>query len=108
MIKSVYFLTNTNCNAIKIGYSSKDVHKRIKQLNTGSPEKIYLLAMISYGTKDLEKQLHKRFQLYKKNLEWFNVSDEILNYINQENDSMVEIGLLNGKLMVYKKMKIVK
>ena len=39
---NVYFITD--CKNIKIGYTKqKNVYKRLKQIQTGSPDRLYLL-----------------------------------------------------------------
>lgn len=91
---------------MKIGFTNQDVHKRLKQLSTGSPEKLFVYGYIQSGTKELEKDLHRRFK--KLNLEWYFPTPDLLIYINSHNDMNVELILENEKLMVYPKMQIVK
>lgn len=80
----VYFITNGE--NIKIGYTKNSVQKRLKQLNTGSDRQLYLLGYMK-GTMADEKNLHLIFEIYKirDNGEWFEASEDILNYINQVN-----------------------
>jgi hypothetical protein len=73
----IYFLHAGNY--IKIGYS-QDIHKRIKQLQTGSPFKLRLVLAIEGGVK-LEKQLHKKFNKYRHQNEWFYYNLDIANFI---------------------------
>lgn len=77
----VYFITNGE--NIKIGYTKNSVRKRLKQLNTGSDRQLYLLGYME-GTMADEKNLHLIFETYKirENGEWFEASENILNYIN--------------------------
>lgn len=81
----VYFMTDGE--AIKIGYTSGNVFKRMKQLSTGCPEKLYLLGYIT-GTKKTEKQLHSQFERIRirKNGEWFHGQQELIDYINAINE----------------------
>ena len=48
---TIYFLCSDN--KIKIGYTKGSIDKRIKQLNTGSPNKIYKLGWMK-GDKEKE------------------------------------------------------
>lgn len=79
----VYFITN-GFN-IKIGYTN-NVKRRLKQLNTGSDQQLFLLGYIN-GTKETEANLHRFFIKYKlrQNGEWFEPSSELLDYINTNN-----------------------
>lgn len=100
----VYFLTNKEGKYIKIGYTKrKNINTRIKELSTGSSSPLYVLGCIKDGDMQLEKELHKKFK--QVNLEWFEADNELLDYINTNNDVMVYVGWLDGKLMTYQKMK---
>ena len=80
----VYFITNGE--NIKIGYTKNSVQKRLKQLNTGSDKQLYILGYIK-GTMADEEAIHPKFAQYKlrTNGEWFQASDDILDYINMVN-----------------------
>lgn len=66
-----------NKNNYKIGFTKKDVNERIKELQTGSSEELYLHSSFksSYPNK-LEKMLHRHFQENKKINEWFVLNEE--------------------------------
>jgi len=66
---------------IKIGHSV-NVHGRVENLRTGSPEPLVLLATID-GPMREEKLLHKRFAHLRVYREWFLATDELLAYIEQ-------------------------
>lgn len=100
----VYFISDGK--AIKIGYTKRPtIKKRLSEIAVGSSSKLYVLGYIKDGTLELEKSLHKQFQHI--NLEWYEATPELIEYINSHNDLDVEIGLLDGKLMVYKKIRCV-
>lgn len=66
----VYFVKD-NSNQIKIGFTKRDIKKRIKELN--SPN---LIPILLYETKyptQLEKALHFRFKQFNIEREWFNI-----------------------------------
>lgn len=99
----VYFLAQNNF-MIKIGYS-KDIRKRINSLKTASPYPLLLLGYVE-GDKKEEKRIQEMFCKYNVQLEWFQVNQEILNYINENTltNTFCDIDE-KGILRVYKKMK---
>ena len=54
----VYFLSDGEY--IKIGFTTKTIEKRIKQLSTGSAKRIFCLGYFQ-GTVEDESNLHRRF-----------------------------------------------
>lgn len=98
----VYFLSD-GVN-VKIGYTNRNINKRIKELSTGSSSLLYLLGYIKNGDKNLETQLHRKFK--QVNLEWFEANDSLLQYLNDNNDLEVYVDWLDNKLMAYKKMRL--
>lgn len=95
----IYLIKAQEIYLYKIGIT-KNVSKRIKQLQTGCPYKLELIA--SYEPKffvnKIEKTLHRNFSTYQKNPdfselqgEWFNLPNEIVfNFLeickkNEEN-----------------------
>ena len=82
-------------NTFKIGITRGKVEKRIKQLQTGTGEEIYL---VNYYETDypffLERSLHLKFFPKQKRNEWFNLSvDDVLNFKKhcQELENNVEV-----------------
>lgn len=69
---------------IKIGFTTKEINYRLKQLQTGNENKLELIFYIN-GTHKIEKKLHKKFVNLKLEGEWFKESQEIYDYINQVN-----------------------
>lgn len=68
----VYFIKD-NSDQVKIGYTKRNVQKRLKELN--SPN---LIPILLYETKyptQLEKALHFRFKHYNIEREWFCLDD---------------------------------
>ena len=92
----------TDCKRIKIGYTKqKDVNKRLKQLQTGSPDRLYLLGYF-FGNMSDEKYLHKLFakDRMRINGEWFAPSQELIDYINSHNEIQNSyVDWVDGKLM---------
>lgn len=101
---SIYFISD-GVN-IKIGYTKNNVEKRLKQLNTGNENNLYILGYIN-GTLDDEKHLHWKFGNHRirQNGEWFYPSQEIIDYINNHNlmpHTYVEKDSITTQIMVYK------
>lgn len=73
-----YFIVADN-GLIKIG-SSYHEDERLKQLQTGSPEQLYLLLIDTENTLP-EKVLHIRFAHLRHHGEWFAPGAELCEYI---------------------------
>lgn len=69
----------------KIGISKNEPIKRLKQLQTGNPNRIDILSFYkSENYKRIEKWLHSRYSSYKTlaDNEWFKLpDDQVLNFI---------------------------
>lgn len=79
----VYLLGDTGQdNTFKIGMTRGPVEKRIKQLQTGNGEEIYLVNF--FETKYpffVERLLHQKFYPKQKRSEWFNLDiDDIVDF----------------------------
>jgi hypothetical protein len=100
-VDMVYFLTDSI--NVKIGYTKRSAQQRLKELSTGSSTPLYLLGQINNGDLELEKELHMKFK--RVNLEWHLATDELIQYINENNDLPLYVDWLNDKLIAYKTMK---
>lgn len=67
----------------KIGVTRGDVNKRLKKLQTGNPEQLYVRhSFKTHSPFKLEKMLHVIYANNKELNEWFNVEgDDINNFI---------------------------
>ena len=65
----LYFIQAHKTGMIKIG-RSKDPNKRLKSLQTGSGDKLKLIAVFE-GQGHREFELHDRLASYRKQGEWF-------------------------------------
>ena len=102
----VYFLCSDN--KIKIGYTRGSIERRIKQLNTGSPNKIYKLGWME-GNKEKEKELHIKFSMYRirNNGEWFLGAQEVIDYINSVNqEPNVFVDIVDNKIIPLLKLSL--
>ena len=82
----LYFIQSDFTGMIKIG-RSKDPQKRLKQLQTGNPNKLKLIAEFK-GEGWKEKILHERLEKYRLEGEWFSydcvgsIPDSLYEQIN--------------------------
>lgn len=89
MLKSdfVYLIKDDN-NCTKIGYSSRDPKKRLKQIQSANPVAVRLIGVI-HGDKHLEKFLHNKFKhrkLRHSKTEWFDLDNEEIKWILEGNE----------------------
>lgn len=83
----IYFIKIAETNHVKIG-TSKNVKKRLDTIQSASPYKLILLKTIE-GGHGLEAELHKKFSHLHVRGEWFNLTEELNNFIN--NNHPIEI-----------------
>jgi len=78
---NIYLIHIINTDYYKIGCTS-DVNKRLSSLQTSNPLKLELIHSFSGGYK-VEYYMHKIFQLYNVNNEWFRLPDNYVDLIKQ-------------------------
>lgn len=100
----VYAIADQSGDKLKIGYS-KNPNRRLKQLATGSSDRLYILTMF-HGDKFLEKLIHRKFKKVRHNGEWMKVSQELLDYINNKSEYNYTELDDKGKLRSYLKIKM--
>ena len=74
----VYLIHDIYNNTYKIGVT-KNLEKRIKALQTGNSTKLDLI--MTYETEypfRLETMLHRKFEQYRENNEWFGLPNDIV------------------------------
>ena len=72
------YLISHEYQFVKIGYT-KNINKRLSQLQVSSPVKLELLHLID-GSATLEKKLHVLFKDLRTSGEWFKFDASILEY----------------------------
>lgn len=72
----IYFIQGECGGPIKIGYTT-DLLKRLKTLQTGYPDLLEVLLAFP-GKPEYEKAIHKQFEEYRLNGEWFKSCPEVL------------------------------
>jgi len=83
----IYFIQGECGGPIKIGYTT-DLEQRLKSLQTGYPDRLELLLAFP-ANPNYEKAIHKQFEEYRLNGEWFKPTPEVLKKIRY-------FGLLNA------------
>lgn len=78
--RSVYFIQGERGGRIKIGVT-QDVTKRIAKIQLMSPERLLVLGVIPYGGELLERALHGLFAAERSHGEWFDPTDELIEFI---------------------------
>ena len=81
----IYFIQHTNF--IKIGYT-KEIHKRLGQLQVSCPVKLKVLGLIKGDLED-EAYYHSFFNHLHSHGEWFHTSKDILNFIESQDRSLM-------------------
>lgn len=77
----IYFMQDSGSLNVKIGFTaSVGAEARRRQLQTGNPSRLVVLATMS-GTEQDEGRLHKQFDAHCVGGEWFRPAPEILSLI---------------------------
>ena len=75
---------------VKIGYS-KDIEKRVAELQTGNPHQISVIAKFPCHTvaiaQQMEADMHYKFRRHRANGEWFK-KRPVLKYFRMKGDNM--------------------
>jgi len=87
--------------AIKIGVST-DVQKRLKNINGGNSNTIYLVGLLP-GSFQLEGELKARFDKFATSGEWFRAEPELLRFIDVNADGKP---LIDGGKLVEKDFRL--
>lgn len=71
----IYLIRSGDSDVVKIGFAF-DVEKRLRELQTGSPEKLSIVATVP-GDIKTEQMLHKNYASSHIRGEWFHETPEI-------------------------------
>ncbi len=87
----IYFAFCTGTGFTKIGYSERDVQRRLSAVQTGNPHPLHLLGVLE-GEMPREKALHALFQSRRMEGEWFrlNLNDLVALGVLPPNAKMPE------------------
>lgn len=79
----IYAIQAVGLDLVKIG-KAKDPEKRLKMLQTGSAVPLHLVASVAWS--DLhEGMIHRRFAAHRRLGEWFEINDEISEFVQVMN-----------------------
>lgn len=84
----IYFIRNITTGNIKIGFSDTP-KKRLKELQTGSADKLILMKTID-GDTETEAALHTKFASCRLEGEWFRPADELLEFVKGKDHKALE------------------
>lgn len=90
----VYFLTCDDVR-VKIGWTGGSVRKRMKDLQTGNPDRLNLILSVP-GIQGDETRLHRRFAPDRGLGEWFAFDEPVMTYTNQEADRLLREAIEAG------------
>jgi hypothetical protein len=82
-----YFIQAISGGLIKIGYTSKDPALRLRDLQTGSPHELRVIATIP---GNVERQLHVQFQEFRRHGEWFQPHADLVAYIRDHAGRLIQ------------------
>lgn len=77
---NIYFIGSVGSMAVKIG-KSNNPEKRLAELQTGHPHKLVLYAVVENVTPDYEMKLHRILAHIRKEGEWFELNDELIDFM---------------------------
>jgi len=79
----IYFIYAEEINRVKIGYTGDEgASYRVESIKTSSPVALRLIGTIQ-GNMKKEREFHRRFDQQRKHREWFEVSGELLSFMNE-------------------------
>jgi hypothetical protein len=81
----VYFIRISGTHMVKIGYTCRNIHLRLSQLQVANPQDLEVLITIRTKMfKEMERSLHQKFHTSRVRGEWFVLLDEdIENCFNE-------------------------
>lgn len=76
----IYYICCPETARLKIGFTKRAPEARLRALQTGSPTRLFLMAMQA-GSIEAEQALHARFAESRLHGEWFEATDEIMLHV---------------------------
>lgn len=82
IVGTIYLIQAVGTSLVKIGFTKGDIDRRLRQLQGGSP--LPLVAVASFrGAMSEERGLHRRFADFNVHDEWFQMTGDLLDYVNE-------------------------
>jgi hypothetical protein len=92
-VGKIYLIFN-GAGQYKIGYTQRDPEQRLMELQTGNPETLMIIKTYkSSKAHEIEKILHRKYQIYKTQGEWFELPPKEIPQF-QENCALIESSLI--------------
>lgn len=82
----VYFVTSEPDNFVKIGWAMRSPWARMRELQTGCPEALRLMAAVP-GSRDEERRLHETFAELHYRGEWFFLEHKLSDLVQYLSDN---------------------
>jgi len=102
----IYLIVDEHRHFCKIGFTELEIEQRLLILQTGNPQKLFLVGLID-GDEEKETDIHNMFVRFHKRGEWFFYHQTILDYFYGQPDyyvsSVVDIIPLSFKKKTGKK-----
>lgn len=76
----IYFLKAEQSKRIKIGFTTGDPEERLRALQTGSSERLVVMASVPGSMAD-ERGLHDRYESANVSGEWFDPVDDLTGFV---------------------------
>lgn len=76
----IYFIEAVGANLLKIGFTERDPEERLKELQTGCPHKLRLVAT-TFGDRETERLWHDEYADLRTSGEWFRLDDRLRGYL---------------------------
>jgi hypothetical protein len=77
----VYFIEREPGDYVKIGWAKHNPFARLCELQTGSPDLLFVRAYIA-GSRDDERRMHKTFESLRSRGEWFANILKLSDFLN--------------------------
>ena len=72
----VYFILDRGSGCVKVGWSSEPV-QRLRDLQTGNPRELELVALVPNVKSSAERSFHEQFRAHQVRGEWFRVEGAV-------------------------------
>ncbi len=82
---NIYLIGSVEQMAVKIGKSDNPV-KRLNELQTGNPHKLFLYGVIENVNVELENKLHRIMKPLQMEGEWFKLTDKLIQFMVSKTD----------------------
>lgn len=81
----LYFIQGVDTGLVKIGKTGdENAYRRLRTLQIGSPDRLLLLKAVQYPReRDMESLVHEWFSDCRVHGEWFEPTDELMDFIDK-------------------------